>query len=426
MGDPRRDDEACAGVCAACELSRRWGLLYIGVDLAWGLGGMTGLAAVDDKGDLVDVARMRTDAEILNWLAPKTAGPCLVAIDAPIVVRNATGNRACEKLVGRYFGGYGASCHSANTANPAFSGGTRALRLANNLGLDIDPGSAAERCAIEVYPHPAIVALFGLPSIVQYKNKQGRSLGLLQAETQRLLGLIEELGSDPVPLHARTCPGWSDIRHAVDTATTKAALGRVEDSIDGVVCAYVARLAHLSPTRVRTLGTVSDGYILTPVTPQIAARIDADQNRDRPTAAPRRASVETPAGRPSGPPFLILDVIGRPASYSSAATKPWQDAIRAEITKAEATPRKTRFGVRITFRTPVPASTNEVWDLDNLIKPALDAMEGVFGRRPWQGLRQAADDQVDFLEANKHTARQGEHPGAHIEIFDLGDSPYRL
>jgi hypothetical protein len=26
---------------------------------------------------------------------------------------------------------------------------------------------------------------------------------------------------------------------------------------------------------------------------------------------------------------------------------------------------------------------NEVWDLDNLIKPTLDAMEGVFGLRPW-------------------------------------------
>lgn len=43
------------------------GLLYVGVDLAWGLGGLTGPAAVDDKGHLVDVARMRTDAEILNW-----------------------------------------------------------------------------------------------------------------------------------------------------------------------------------------------------------------------------------------------------------------------------------------------------------------------------------------------------------------------
>jgi predicted RNase H-like nuclease len=174
------------------------------------------------------------------------------------------------------------------------------LRLANNLGLNIDPGSGSERCAIEVYPHPAIVALFGLPSIVRYKNKQGRSLSLLQAETQRLLSLLEDLEDDPVPLRARTCPGWSDIHRVVDTATTKAALGRVEDSIDAVVCAYVARLAHLSPARVRTLGTVSHGYILIPVTPQIAARIDADRNRDRPAAGPAIANVETPAGGPSG------------------------------------------------------------------------------------------------------------------------------
>lgn len=67
-----------------------------------------------------------------------------------------------------------------------------------------------------------------------------------------------------------------------------------------------------------------------------------------------------------------------------------------------------------------------MWDLDNLIKPVLDAMEGVFGSRPWQGLRQAADDRGDYLEASKHTAGQGEPPGAHIEIFDLGDSSYRL
>jgi hypothetical protein len=53
-------------------------------------------------------------------------------------------------------------------------------------------------------------------------------------------------------------------------------------------------------------------------------------------------------------------------------------------------------------------------------------MEGVFGMRSWQGLRQAADDRVDYVEASKHAARPGEHPGAHIEIFDLGDCSCRL
>jgi predicted RNase H-like nuclease len=275
-------------------------VLYVGVDLAWGPG-VTGLAAVDSTGDLVAATWMRTDAEILNWLAPRTAGPCLVAIDAPIVVRNATGNRPCEKLVGRYFGGYGASCHSANTVNPAFSGGTRALRLADSLGLDIDPGSAAERRAIEVYPHPAIVALFDLPSIVRYKDKPGRDLSFLRTETQRLLGLLEDLENAPVRLRARPCPAWNEIRCGVETAATKAALGRVQDSIDAVVCAYVARLAHLSPERVRILGTVRDGYILTPVTRRIAGRIDADRSRGRPAGGAVVADSEAGGERPFGP-----------------------------------------------------------------------------------------------------------------------------
>jgi hypothetical protein len=34
---------------------------------------------------------------------------------------------------------------------------------------------------------------------------------------------------------------------------------------------------------------------------------------------------------------------------------------------------------------PGRGDANEVWDLDNLIKPTLDALEGVFGLRPWAG-----------------------------------------
>jgi len=72
-------------------------------------------------------------------------------------------------------------------------------------------------------------------------------------------------------------------------------------------------------------------------------------------------------------------------------------------------------------RTPVAANANEVWDIDNLVKPTLDAMEGVLGARLWHRPRQAADDRVDYLEASKRTVRDGESPGAHIELYDLGD-----
>jgi Holliday junction resolvase RusA-like endonuclease len=126
------------------------------------------------------------------------------------------------------------------------------------------------------------------------------------------------------------------------------------------------------------------------------------------------------AGRPHNKPFLVLEISGKPASYSTAAQGPWQAAVRAQIVKNHAAPRDTRFGIRIEFRTPVPANANEVWDIDNLVKPTLDAMEGVLGVQSWHGPTQVADDRVDYLEASKHTIQAGESPGARIEVYDLG------
>lgn len=118
-------------------------------------------------------------------------------------------------------------------------------------------------------------------------------------------------------------------------------------------------------------------------------------------------------------PFLVLDVIGRPASYSSAHEPAWKAAVRATIAAAGTPVRDTRFGVTIAFRTPEARNSNEVWDLDNLIKATLDAMEGVFGARPWKGRPQPADDRVDYLQASKRTIASGEQIGAHIEVFQL-------
>lgn len=149
-----------------------------------------------------------------------------------------------------------------------------------------------------------------------------------------------------------------------------------------------------------------------------ANRQDGADNRVGCHGAPGHATES--AGRQVKEPFLVIEVSARPASYSSAAQGPWQAAVRDEIARTHVAPRNIRFGVRIAFRTPAKTNTNEVWDLDNLVKPTLDAMEGVFGIRPWRGPHQAADDRVDYLEASKRMVRAGEAPGARIEVFDLG------
>ena len=61
------------------------------------------------------------------------------------------------------------------------------------LDLDLDPRSASPRRALEVYPHAAGVALFGLDQTLKYKQKQGRDFAGLQSELLRLVGLIETL-----------------------------------------------------------------------------------------------------------------------------------------------------------------------------------------------------------------------------------------
>ncbi|HSE54128.1 MAG TPA: DUF429 domain-containing protein, partial [Nocardioidaceae bacterium] len=69
---------------------------FVGVDLAWGQERPSGLAVLDAAGQLLHVSSQGSDEAIVATLSPYVEGECLVAIDAPLVVRNATGNRPCE------------------------------------------------------------------------------------------------------------------------------------------------------------------------------------------------------------------------------------------------------------------------------------------------------------------------------------------
>ena len=151
-------------------------MFHIGVDLAWGLKRATGIAVLDDTGRLVHVCAVRTDEEILAALAPYVEGDCLVAIAAPLIVTNPKGTRPAEAALNRDFATFDAGAHPSNTGKPEFSGTPRGAALCQALGLDMNPRSGRRRRAIEVYPHPATVALFGLGRTLKYKNKPGRSV----------------------------------------------------------------------------------------------------------------------------------------------------------------------------------------------------------------------------------------------------------
>jgi predicted RNase H-like nuclease len=241
---------------------------FVGVDLAWGWNKPTGLAVVGEGGLLLHVSAVRTDEQAVAALSPYVAGSCLVAIDAPLIVRNATGNRPAEAALNRDFAAFQAGAHPTNTSRPEFSDVPRGARLSALLGLDLDPTSGGPRRAIEVYPHAATVALFRLARTLKYKNKPGRSLETLREAVLTLMRLIEGLASAQPPLVLGPAGSrWSQLRSAVETAGLKGQLRVVEDQVDAVICAYVALFATRRPELTTTYGDVDSGCIVTPTLP---------------------------------------------------------------------------------------------------------------------------------------------------------------
>ena len=266
-------------------------MYFVGVDLAWGERKPTGLAVLDDGGRLVHVSAAGSDEEIRAALAPYVEGDCVVALDAPLIVRNATGNRPAEAALNRDFARFDAGAHPSNTGKAEFSGTPRGARICAQLGLDMNPRSGRARRAIEVYPHPATVALFGLGRTLKYKNKPGRTLDQLRGELLVLMGLLEGLAAAEPPLlvgNGAGRPGsspWAALVAQAERATRKSELRVVEDQVDAVVCAYVALYATREPGRTTTYGDFETGYIVTPTLP----------DGQRPTPRERRvALVEDP------------------------------------------------------------------------------------------------------------------------------------
>ena len=229
---------------------------YIGIDLAWGTKNPTGLAVLDADGALVHLSTVHTDEEIRDALAAYVDGPCRVGIDAPLIVTNPTGSRVAEQQLNADFRSFEAGAHPSNTGKPEFRDGTRGARVAKMLGLDMNPASGRTKRAIEVYPHPATIVLFGLPKTLKYKAKPGRTLDSMRAELLRLMGHVERV--------VRTDRTWQALRTRVETATRKVDLRSVEDQVDAVVCAYVALFADRWPERVTIYGSYELGYIVTP------------------------------------------------------------------------------------------------------------------------------------------------------------------
>ncbi len=278
------------------------GPIHIGIDLAWGQKNWTGLAAVSAEGRLLASGRARTDDDIVAWMASHASSLGVVAIDAPLVVTNATGRRHCESLIHAAFGRFDASPHSTNLGKPEFNP-PRGAMLADRLGLPLDP-AGRNAVAIEVYPHPAMVGLWELDLILKYKHKTKYAFDFRKAQFKRLLDLLEAEES----LDVGSVPRWSELRKIAGDATKHGDLNLVEDEVDGIFCGWLAWLWATGDARLQIHGDLTRGYIVAPSKPTHDARPRADR------VGPKRvvrfedaAPLATAAAPVVGSPDFTLD-----------------------------------------------------------------------------------------------------------------------
>src|SRR5258707_449049 len=164
---------------------------FLGVDLGW-YGKPSGLASIVLDGSdlrLRRIDRLESVDEILGWIqAEAGSGSAVAAVDAPLVVWNATGIREAERELNRGFRRFHAGCHAANLGRPFAQNVISFSRQLEALGFGHGALMTARqegRFQIEVHPHAATVSLFGLDRIVKYKRgtREERARGLRRLRT---------------------------------------------------------------------------------------------------------------------------------------------------------------------------------------------------------------------------------------------------
>lgn len=247
----------------------------VGIDLAWGDRKPEGLAlieaTIDGRATLQRTAYVFGDEALVSWVREFTgAGPALLALDGPIICRKRSGARPVDRETHRRYGRAHAGCYPANLTRCRRPNRLR-LRL-EALGFRTDyrmqgPRQAKEatgrplRRLIEVYPHPATLALFDLPHIIRYKKGPAAERG---RELQRFQRLLHESLSRVIP-PVRIDDAIRGIFDQDPEVLRGTARKRREDTLDAIACALVGWIhwwhgAH----RSEVLGDLETGFIVVP------------------------------------------------------------------------------------------------------------------------------------------------------------------
>lgn len=238
----------------------------VGVDLAWKPERHpTALAAWLDDGRAVLAPALHGAETVRDTVLRLADGDSFVAVDAPLIVRNQHGQRACEAQLNARFRRHHAGAHPCNLRldpEPAATKLAAAWRAAGfsfltEAGI---PDDGAGRWLAEVYPHPAQVTLLGRERIHAYKR------GTVAVRRLALRAYRDDLRA----ALARHLPGFVGapsiealFAESIDELRGRA-LKSHEDALDACFCVLIAERLRLAGADFHYFGGPTDGFIAVP------------------------------------------------------------------------------------------------------------------------------------------------------------------
>jgi predicted RNase H-like nuclease len=251
---------------------------FVGIDIAWSERNPSGAAVIDSDGVVVRASgSLRTNNDICEFAGLKTGEDAVVAIDAPLIVKNADKQRPVERELTQLFGLYEAGPYPANLSNPAFQTSGRIQQLVKRLeasGFTNQPKvqkQQAQSVFLEVFPSPAQVILF--PCVthsghthcrpLRYKHKKGRSWLEVQCELDFYRARLRSLKTKEPAVKFST-----EVNKALSidvSELTGVRFKLFDDLADGILCAYLAYYFwYWGEDRCWAIGDTQRGYVTLP------------------------------------------------------------------------------------------------------------------------------------------------------------------
>lgn len=245
---------------------------FVGLDLAWSARYPSGGVVLRWEGTSAVAHLWSTDlgddGEIVAWATAGLGGEgALVAIDAPLRVPNITGTRRADRELSAAYRRQEAGAYPVNRQllGPMIRGEVLTRKF-QARGFTLSPRvrqKEESRQVVEVYPHPALVELFGLTRTLKYKARPGRSYAQRWTELRTLRDLLATLALREPALEAQ--PLLDELE---PWGLRGRSLKRLEDLLDALTCAYAAlHLWYWGEGGYRTFGDLGTGFILVPIWP---------------------------------------------------------------------------------------------------------------------------------------------------------------